>query len=509
MNCCAHIAEVILARERLVGSTKSVDAMKRNLARTYLLMNRIAECERLLTSAIAEFDSFRPGDPAYNEFRSLLGCLLLRQGQYTLAEELCTQAMMSLRSTLGMINNMTWDAYGNLRGVLEGQGRFGDSRRLMMEFYTGIHRTVSPQVLPGLIFSLELCERYIDEWMAESELQRLVRDSFVSGVSLSVGERIALTLAALFFEKWTVGLGSGIFPQILRDLEGITDLSVLRILNHFALLIAWRIQPVQQLESILLRQEALRVVKELRSTNFLALLWVFCYMNSRVVWTNESYLRKAEQDLIHLFENVVNENERPSDGRSLQLSDDAGDPKSTSVMTNGHAIPRFDPPDSSDSSIRATTASAQASSAQISSHTVGFEIGTPMSSAVSSAAFFRPIPELSSAYSLPAWNGEPYSLQSRYSAVGERLLSDGQSNSRFSPTMMDTPTSPFTLSLPQTPQASRMFPPPRPGQDSPATMPSSVLIEHLDFPGSQNLFGLPQSPIPPSPSFASGSSPRL
>lgn len=55
----------------------------------------------------------------------------------------------------------------------------------------------------------------------------------------------------------------------------------------------------------------LRVAKELRSTKFLAPLWVFCLLNQLALWRNESYWRKAEQDLIHSLENVVNENERP------------------------------------------------------------------------------------------------------------------------------------------------------------------------------------------------------
>jgi hypothetical protein len=513
LNCCAHIAEVLLARESLVGSrTEGVNNWTKILALAYLSMNRMAECETLLMSIIAEIDSHHPGDPTRNQFRSLLGLVHSRQGKHVLAEESCTQALMSQKSTLGLTHKATWSAYGDLCYVLKNTGRYGDSRRLMTKFYTDVYRTVSPQVLPGLIFLLKLCERYIEEWMAESELQRLVRDRFVDDSSLGISERMALTLVALIVEKWRGDVDSGIFPQRLRELEDMTGLAVADALSIFAMSIAWRIQPVRHLESILLRQEALRVVKDLKSTKFLAPLWIFFCFNARHLWKTESYRREAERDLIHSLEKVVNDTEPPPERRNLQLSDGAGDPKSTPVMTNGHAIPRFGPPDSSDSSdssIRATTASAQAPSTEISPHAVGFDIGTPMPTAVFSATFFQPIPELSSAYSLPAWNGEPYPLQPRSSAAGGQLLSDGQSNGRFSPTMMDASTSPFTLSVPQTPQAPRMFPPPRPGQDSPATMPSSVLIEYLDFSGSQNLFGLPQSPIPPSPSFASGSSPRL
>jgi hypothetical protein len=526
-TCCAHIGKVLLARERLVSlGTRSLDTKIKNLAQTYMVLNRMAECEALLTSTIAEIHSLRPGDPACNEFRSILGVLHSRQGQYTLAEELCTQAMISLSCTLGLTHKMTWFAYQDLHLVLREQGRFDDALRLMTEFYIDIYQIASVQVLPGFIFSLELCERYIEEWMAESELQRLVRDRFVDDGSLGNGERMALTLDSIVRNRWRVEFGLGFFPQIMSNLREMVGLDVVSILSHVSILVARHIQGVRHCESILLRQGALRAVKDLRSTNFLAPLFVFHFLNYTNFLKNESYWRNAEQDLIHSLENLVNENECPPDGRNLQLSGDAGYPKSTSVMTDGHAVPRSDAPNSSDSSIRATTASCQALSAEISSHTVGFNSGTAMPSAVSSATFFRPIPQPSSAsnqspvsanddhielvntLSLPTRNPEPYTPQPWSHALRGQLSSEGQSNNGFLPTMMDAVTPPFTWSLPQTPQASHMFPPPSPARDSLAPVPSSALAGYLDFSGSSNLFGLPQLPIPPSPSFGSSSSPR-
>lgn len=527
LNCCAHIMEVFLAKIILDGSGIGMfETWASKLALTYLKMNRIAECETLLTNAIAGMDSLRLGDQRCNELRSSLAIVYLQRGQHTLAEESCTQAFISLKSTLGLCHLMTWSAFYRLHYILAFQGRFDDSWHLMMEFYIGIYQVVSPQVLPGLISLLELCERYIDEWMAESELQRLLRDRFIGNISLSISDRIALTLITILRKRGMAEFDLGTLPQIVRDLAHMTGLHMQNFFTNLALLIAPRIQATRHLESILLQQEALRAVRNLRSTNFLVPLFVFHFLNGPSLWKNGSSWRKVEQNLIHSLQNVANENECPPDGLHLQLSDYAGHPKSTSVMAHSHAIPLFDPPNRPDRSISATTASGQAPSAEMSSHTVGFNNGTAMPIAVSSATFFWPIPQLSSVYnkspvsandghielvntpSRRAQNAEPYPLQPRSPGRGVQLSSEDQSNNGFSATMMDAATPPFTWSLPRTPQASHIFPPPGLARDSPAPVPSSVLAGYLDFSGSSNLFGLPQLPIPPSPSFGSSSSPK-
>jgi hypothetical protein len=271
-------------------------------------------------------------------------------------------------------------------------------------------------------------------------------------------------------DSWKAKASLRIRPWILKDLEKRT--AFMGVAN----MIARHIQATRHLEWIHLRQEALRVIKDLRSAKYLVPLFVLDTICRTHLWDRTSFWWNADYRLLHALEDTAIENELPPGGRKLHLADDA-------MTTNGHAISRFNPPDSS---IRATTATAQAASAEILSHTVGLQNGTATSS---------------------AYNQSPALARDNYIEFIRQLLSDDRANNRFSPTM-DTPSSPSPLSPPQTPQVSRMSPSPRPDQGGSATVPSSVLTGHLDFSGSPHLFGLSQSPIPPSPSFASGSSPR-
>src|SRR5271156_1178794 len=74
-------------------------------------------------------------------------------------------------------------------------------------------------------------------------------------------------------------------------------------------------------------------------------------------------------------------------------------------------------------------------------------------------------------------------------AQGHQPPDDAPPQNRFSPTMMGTPTSPFTFSPPQTPHLFHMSPPARPVGDSPAAALSSDLGSLRDYSISPNLFG--------------------
>jgi hypothetical protein len=102
LNCCAHIMKVLFARQILEGSgTGMLQMSARDLAVVYLEMNRIAECETLLTSAIVEIDSLRPGDQRCNELRSSLGMVYLRRGQHLRVRRTRTRMKCSTELSLG------------------------------------------------------------------------------------------------------------------------------------------------------------------------------------------------------------------------------------------------------------------------------------------------------------------------------------------------------------------------------------------------------------------------
>jgi hypothetical protein len=330
MHYCAHIHALLYARVRLFGmtNTKILDTWTRNQAINYLRMDRTTECETLLIGVIAAIDLHRPGDTAGDDFRSLLGRLRLQQGQHTLAEQLCRQAMLRLISALGLAHSMTWRAYCRLRLVLEAQGRFDEMQRLATDFYSDAHRTVSAQVLPGLNALLELCRSYIEKWIAESNLQRLVRNCIMDDIPLGVGEKSTIILSAIARERYREERSQGI-PQVIKDLQGIMDVPVLDLLSITSLLIASRIQAGQHLESISLRQEALRIVQDLKSTKFLFPLWIFISLHQGNWWQNPSR-KGAEYNIIQSLEDGVIGRSHPTESACFRSSAD-GD-SSVSVL---------------------------------------------------------------------------------------------------------------------------------------------------------------------------------
>jgi hypothetical protein len=447
MDCIGHIWEILLAKE---SSSQSKDIstlveMKADISMTYLYLGRMAECETLLTDGLREIESLHPGSPEGNKLRISLAHLRSSQGQQSLAEELCMKIVLSQRSTLGLNNYNTWRAYVTLGMILKSQNKLNEERRLITDFYLDVYQTLSEAFLPGLRAALAVCRNYIEVWMAELKLQRLVEGLLICDHPLSISERNKLTLSAVFWESLREDSRLGTIPQILKDLGKMVGFSVKDIFSTFALLIALRIQPVRHLESASLQQEALRVVKEFKFTKFLVPLWIFIYLNQTRFWKSDINWNVAEQDFIHSLEDAVIKGGHSPGAPPFSLSTGTRNPGSqpTSGAVELPALPRLD-------------------------HT------NPLAS-----------------NSALVWNTEPSFLHQWSAAEGEQHLDDAQPNDRFLPMVMDNPTPSFTFSMPLTPHATRMSPPPRPGQDSPAAAPSSVLIGHPDFPTPPNLFGLP------------------
>jgi hypothetical protein len=505
LDCVAHIGEILLARESSLRSKdiSTLNRRRRNLLMTYLYMGRMAECETVLTDALGEIESLRPGHPEGHQLRILLAELRAKQGQHSLAEELCTKAIISQRSVLGLRHNYTWRAYEALELVLRFQNKFDEAKRLMIDFYLDIYHTISEALFPGLRAALAVCRRYIEVWMTESELDRLVGDWFVCDRPLGIAERNKLALSTVLEGIFRVEERLGVVPQVLKDLGEIMSLSFHDILSTFALLISIRIQGVRLLDSASLQQEALRVAKEFNYTKMLVPLWIFVYLNETSFFAEDFNWTATEQEFIHSFADAVTKGGHSGGAPRSSISTGTGSPGSALTVDRRHNPAQID---------------------TFNGHREPYDHHTPMPSTVSSSMLVSPRSQpTSGATEWPAlsrlvgtdplashstlWNTEPYFSYQWSTAEGEQHLNDARPHDQFSPMVMDNPTPPFTFNMPLTPHASRMSPPPRPGQDSPAAAPSSVLIGHPDFPTPPNLFGLPHSPLPPSPSLGSGSSP--
>jgi hypothetical protein len=510
MYYCTHIYELILARDQLVGpiNQEDLDLKRWNLAMFYMNADRKPECEAILIYLIAEIDLLRPGHPLGDESRSLLGRLRSVQGQHTPAQQLCTQAMLSLRSASGLAHHKTWRAYGNLRCVLEAQGRFDDVRKLVTEFYSDVHRTVSAQVLPGLNSVLELCRSYIESWMAESKLQRLVRDGILQDIPLGIGEEFTLILGTLFRKRFREERNQA-FREKLKSLR-VIDLPILDLLSTASLLIASRIQAVQHLTSISLRQEALRAVQDLMSTKLLMPLWTFMFLHYNCFWTNNNYWKRFEYNIIHSLEDRVKDRVHPVEASSFSLSTDPDPSVSPLAIAESPTIRRSDLLNDSESSMVIPTAPGQASSPETFNSPFSLYIGTRMPSAVTSTSLLPPNRQSTSVStewralagldytnivaspSVNSWNPDPsfpqtWALAQRHqtsdyprlqntvspsttfsqppsSAQGHQSFDNAPAQNGFSPTMMNMPIPPFTFGLPQTRNPSYMTPPPRPGE---------------------------------------------
>jgi len=536
IDCVAHIEEILLARANSLRSkdVRYLNQKKKELSMIYFRMGRRTECETLLTDGLREIESLQPGSPEGDQFRILLAHLRSSQGQHSLAEELCTKAIISQRSELGLSHHYTWMAYDMFCMVLRSQDKFDEERRLMMGFYLDVYQTVSEALLPGLRAALAVCKSYIEAWVPESELQRLVGDRFVYDRPLGVEERNTLTLSTVFMGKYEEDWRRRVVHQPFEDLRKIMSLPLSNILSTSALLIALRTQAVRRLESASLQQEALRVAKEFDYTKFLVPLWIFIYLNEVRFSEGGFNWRVVEQEFIHSLEDAVTKGSHytgaphsPGGRRSSIVSTGTGSPGSALAGDRSHAVSEADSQNGSKSFTELSRSAGQGSTPDVSLHTNGLYHHTPMPSAVSSSTILvspRSQPT-SGAAEPPAWSRlnhinplashstlvwnttEPYFSHHWSTAEEEQHLNDGRPHDRFSPMVMDNSTTPFTFSMPLTPYASRMSPPQRPGQDSPAAAPSSVLIGRPDFPTPPNLFGLPHSPFPPSPSLGSGLSP--
>ena len=555
LNYSLHIYEIFLARWRLLEPEKVDTWYKcmRNISSAYLRMGRIAEGERFLTNSIVEINSLRPGHPASIEFQSLLGEVHLRQGNHNLAEELCTQAIISSRANTGLAHSSTWYTYRTLSTVLEAQGRPDGGRRLMMGLYQDIYRTVSAQLLLGLSTCLELCRSYIEGWMDESKLQRILKDTFVSDSPLGLSQTHALTLIAIIHEGYRKEMKFWRPPQLLKDVTDQTGLEVMDILADFALLIARRIRTAQALGSISLQHEALRVLNDLKSTNFLVPLLVLSRLTPDNCWGNQFLWLEAERNLIESLKDVVIDGGHYTKATTSRLSaEEDTSAFGFAAATNLH-IPQSEMLNDSERSMIPLTAPDQTSSVETSTGTLGLHNGNVTPSVFPSLTLVRSGSQFPSAsiqvpylvrpdhmasFTPPttlSWNNEPsvprslspaqsrqvsgddishnwFTASTSFSqlpsaAQGGQPFDNALSQTRFSPMMMTTPTPLFMSSLPLTPRSLRMSLPWRPGEDSPDVPPSSILAGRADFPTSPNLLGLPQSPLASSPPLKSDSSP--
>jgi hypothetical protein len=521
LDCIGHIGEILLARE---SSSRSEDMnllarRSMNLSLTYLRMGRMADSEILLTNSLHKIESLRPGSSEGSQFRVLLAILYSVQGQHSLAEELCTKAMLFQRSTLGLNNSYTWRAYYTLGAILRVRNKFDEERKLMMDFYLDVYYTLSNEFLPGLHAALAVCRNCIEVWMTESKLQGLMRIAFVCDRPLGIAQRTKLALSTIFRERLKEDIRLGVVPQLLKDFSNITSIPFGDILSSLASLIVFHIQTIQCLESSSLQQEALRVANEFKVMKFLVPLWIFAYLNEVRLWQGGPNWRAEEQEFIHSLEDAVAQGGHSVRAPHSSMSTETGSLRSALTVSNDLTqIEMFNGLES----VTVLPVAGQDSSPEASLQTNGLYHHTSMPTTVSSPILAPPRPrptsstaELSrlddinplTSHSTVVWNTEPYSSYQWSTSEMGHHLNDARSHGQFEPTMVNNPTPPFTSSFPLTPHATQMPPPPRPGQESPAAAPSSVVIGRPDVPTPPNLFGLPHSSLSPSPSLGSGPSP--
>jgi hypothetical protein len=456
--CCARVFEIALAWYNTLNpkdGNQRLHAMM-NLSTVYMSMSRLTECEAILTKVIAENDVVCDGGITANRSRSLLGILRSMQGQYTSAERLSVEAMDSLRSLPGLAHLYTWFAHNATFRVLEAQGKFDARQRLSNRFYNDIHQTLSPQLLPSLRLLLEFCERCIEDWMSESKLQRLVRKSYLCDGQLGVRERHSLTLQIMLCERWIRDATIGAVPEAAMDLKKSTSMEAEHILGTFARLVGLKIGSLRQLGSRNLRREALKAVQDLKLAKFLVPIWIFAVLNEPSLALETFDWKQAEQDLIHPLR--VAEANHNTGAPQCSISTGSEYPGSASTMENWCADRQFE------TQVFQTFASVQAHN--------GFS-------------------------------------QTLYLAEGCQPPENAPPHHRFSPTIMNTATSAFTFSSPQSSRLSRMSPPRQPDQESPAVAPSSVLAGLRGSSISPDPFGIHLSPLQPSFSLASLPPPRF
>jgi hypothetical protein len=531
----ARIEEVLLARESLSTYMNPYAFYKNRLylATSYLWMNRKPECEALLNAVITETELLHHGNPVGNECRSLLGQLRSRAGQHDSAVDLCTQAIRSLLSTVGLSHSSTWAAHKDLSIVLRNQGKFGDGQRLMLKFYGDVYRSGSARLLLGLRASLDFCEGCIQTWTSESELQRLLKSHYVFDEALGASERHALVLSEVVAAGFG-GRDSKPISEILADLESLTGITVAAVLIVWAHLANLRIEAVRPLKPSSLRQEALRVIKDLKVTKFLVPLFIFAFLKAKM---NATVFKKEEQDLIDFLKNIATEPIYPTDAYIPTSSKDGGSSESASVAGEGNDIPQIDSLSGPEISPVISEAAGQSSLLKASATSQGLFNGIAKANALTSPVLVQPgfqpprasvqirthaslehvvddthQPVLSlnmeSSFSrslspaqsrqlsvddqsqhwfspyitfsqLPSpireleppndvrahgWSSPPFAFSQTQSPTQiHQPPNDAPSQSRFSPTMMSTPTPPFVFSLPQTPHLFHMSPSARPG----------------------------------------------
>jgi hypothetical protein len=593
-RCCVHICEIILAWARVLGSRDFLLSAARNLSIAYMEVGRFDDCKALLDTIIEDISSVQSSDPVCDEYRSILGLLHSEQGQHDSAEVICTETMISTRSAFGLAHYKTWWTYYTLSLVLQRSRKSDAQRQLFKEFYNGIYREASSQLLPNLRASLELCETYIDSWMPESRLQRLARKRYVRQSPLGIRERHFIFLRTVLAERLDKDDEAGAVPQIVVDLESVAGESTDNVLTIFAQIISLKIEAIRRLKPSSLRQEALRVIQNLKHTKFLVPIFVSAHLLRERCWSQNFDWETAEHELIRVLENTIIEN--PSELACLRVQAHERSLESASATAKSNDVHRLVSISGCESAMVVSTADDRlftgASETDLSFHNrTVMAPALPLSVLAgpqpSSASI--PLPDLASTehmhgFTYPnflSWNVEPSSFQPLPLAQIPQLSDDARSQNwfsptvtfpqalsqvrgsepqsshwlsptltfsqplvpaqrhqppddappqnrfsptmmgtptspftfsppqnRFSPTMVGTPISPFTFSPPQTPHLFHMSPPARPAGDSPAAALSSDLGSLRGYSISPNLFGTHLSPLRPSSSPASGSSLR-
>ena len=361
LDCCVHVSKILIAWHSASDLGSKVDNWKwiSNLSIVYEQMKEFDKSEALLTGIIEELSSTGHNNPAVDEFRSLLGLLQMKQGQHDSGEALCIKAMVSLRSALGLIQYRTWHAYYITCLAFDIRGKFDNRQRLFKKFFNDVYQEVSSQIMPNLRALFDLCETYIDSWMPESRLQRLARNRYIRESPLGIPERHFIVLSTVLAERWKKDVEFGAPRQIFVDLKRMTYFSINSMLLSIAQMISLRIEAVRRLKSCSLRQEALKVIQNLKLTKFLVPLFVFAVMHKGQLWAKDFDWKAAEQNVIRSLDDATIED--PPEPAGPGLPAHVGSLDSALVTAESHDTHQLDLLSGSESAIMLSSAGGRLS----------------------------------------------------------------------------------------------------------------------------------------------------
>ena len=130
--------------------------------------------------------------------------------------------------------------------------------------------------------------------------------------------------------------------EVLIDLQNLTCTGILYILQTWVGLVSRRIKADRLLEPAFLRQEALRVIKDLKVTKFLVPLFILAQM--KLVRDANEALNSArkEQEVVDFLKTIVTEPVHSTEAYIPTSSEDAGNSVSASAADRGLDIPQID-----------------------------------------------------------------------------------------------------------------------------------------------------------------------